>query len=137
MRLDDEASHICPHAGRGRPGTVARILSRRTRIADRGDALQSGPRCVGCRGGSKGIFMRLVRLRAPGGLENLKLVEGRIESLRRLRKATSCENLGGESVFLPLLKSAIVFPKICLIDSVLCHDVVADVPRPRYLLRPT
>ncbi len=24
---------------------------------------------------SKGIFMRLVRLRAPGGLENLKLVE--------------------------------------------------------------
>ena len=80
--------------------------------------------------------MRLVRLRAPGGLENLKLVEGRIESLRRLRKATSCENLGGESVFLPLLKSAIVFPKICLIDSVLCHDVVADVPRPRYLLRP-
>src|SRR5437667_2391060 len=75
MRLDDEASHICPHAGRGRPGTVARILSRRTRIADRGDALQSGPRCLGCRGGSKGIFMRLVRLRAPGGLGNLKLVE--------------------------------------------------------------
>src|SRR5437762_3501900 len=32
-------------------------------------------RCLGCRGGSKERFMRLVRLRAPGGLENLKLVE--------------------------------------------------------------
>src|SRR5882724_2551561 len=31
--------------------------------------------CANQRGGSKGIFMRLVRLRAPGGLENLKLVE--------------------------------------------------------------
>src|SRR5439155_9499353 len=41
----------------------------------RRNALQSGPRCLGCRGGSRGIFMRLVRLRAPGGLENLKLVE--------------------------------------------------------------
>jgi hypothetical protein len=31
--------------------------------------------CANRRGGSKGIFMKLVRLRAPGGLENLNLVE--------------------------------------------------------------
>ena len=31
--------------------------------------------CANQRGGSKGIFMRLIRLRAPGGLENLNLVE--------------------------------------------------------------
>src|SRR6266550_6356899 len=29
--------------------------------------------CANQGGGSKGIFMRLVRLRAPGGLENLKM----------------------------------------------------------------
>src|SRR5205823_9818118 len=43
---------------------------RRTACFER--ALQSKRQPVG---GSKGIFMRLVRLRAPGGFDNLKLVE--------------------------------------------------------------
>src|SRR5213080_1754760 len=67
-------------------------------------------RCLGCRGGSKERFMRLVRLRAPGGLENLKLVEedppkpGSGELLVRIR--ASSLNFHDDMVVLGKISSA-------------------------------